>query len=137
MPITDSRNKGGTLTLDALPFAKQTTSVALTPSADETGDELETLSGDRVEPDETTSWVLNIGVVQDFTDPAGFVEFCRANAGDVVPFTWAPNGATGPSYSGMVKVRAVEIGGDVNSRLTTTTGGWPITGQPEVDYPGP
>jgi hypothetical protein len=136
MPITDSRNKGGTLTLDALAFAKQATSVTLTPSADEDGDDLETLDGSTILADEVTSWALDLGMVQDFEDPAGFVEFARANAGDVVPFDWAPNGATGPSYSGNVKVRAVPIGGDVASRLTTTAS-WPVEGQPSVDYPTP
>ena len=136
MPITDSRNKGGTLTLDAQPFAKQMTSVTLSPSEDTEGEPLETLDGSTVEADEVTSWELELGAVQDFTDPAGFVEYARANAGEVVAFEWAPNGATGPSYSGMVRVRAVPIGGEVASRLTAAKS-WPCVGQPSVTYPGP
>jgi hypothetical protein len=130
--ITTSRNKGGTLTIDAHAFAKQATNVTLTPSADEDGDTLEALDGSVILPDEVTSWTLDMGIVQDFDDPLGFVEFARANAGEVVPFTWHPN-ATGPSYTGTVKVRAVAIGGDVNARLTATPS-WPVQGQPEVDY---
>lgn len=135
MPITDSRNKGGELTLDAQPFAKQLTSVELAPDTDEDGDAVETLDGSQILPDETTSWTLELGAIQDFDDPAGFVEFARANAGDVVPFTWRPNDG-GPTYSGSVKVRAVTIGGDVNARLSSTAS-WPVQGVPAVAYPTP
>lgn len=134
--IEDSRNRGGTLTLDAQQFAKQITSVELEPSEDTEGDSVETLSGARIEADEVTSWTLNLGAIQDFTDPAGLVEFARANAGELIAFTWAPNGATGPSYAGTVRVRAMTIGGEVAARLTSTKG-WPVIGQPDVTYPGP
>lgn len=129
MPITDSRNKGGTLTLDAQPFAKQMTSVALTPATDEEGDAVEALDGSTIDPDEVTSWALDLGAIQDFTDAAGFVQFAFENAGDVVPFAWAPRGADGPTFSGNVKVRAVTIGGGVNTRLTSDTS-WPVQGLP-------
>lgn len=135
MAILDSRLKGGTLTVDGHAFAKQATSVVLTPSADEEGDALEALDGSEILPDEVTSWTLDLGVVQDFDDPAGFVEFARANAGDVVAFTWKPN-AAGPSYTGQVKVRAVPIGGEVASRLTATAS-WPCQSAPVVTYPTP
>lgn len=131
--IEDSRQRGGTLTLDGHEFAKQMTSVTLTPSTDTEGEPLETLSGATIGEDEVTSWQLDLGAVQDFTDPTGFVEFSRANAGEVVAFTWKPAGPTGPSYTGTVKVRAVPIGGNVAERLTTT-GGWPVEGDPAVDY---
>lgn len=132
--IEDSRLSGGTLTLDAQPFAKQMTSVQLSPSTDTDGEPIETLSGAKIEADEVTSWELNLGAVQDFEDPAGFVEFCRANAGEIVAFTWRPNVAVGtPSYTGTVRVRAVEIGGDVKSRLSTSAT-LPVIGAPTVDY---
>lgn len=132
-PIEDSRNKGGTLTVDAQPFAKQVTSVSLEPSEDTEGDPVEVLSGDTIEADEVTSWELNLGAIQDFDDPAGLVEFARANAGDLVPFSWRPN-ATGPTYSGTVRVRALTIGGDVAVRLTSSKA-WPVIGEPTVSYP--
>lgn len=133
MAIEESRLKGGTLTLDALPFAKQASSVKLVPSTDSEGERIETLDESTIEPDERTTWELEIGAVQDFDDEAGFVEFARLNAGEVVPFVWEPN-ATGPSYAGTVKVRPVEIGGDVNTRLATTAT-WPVIGDPEPTYP--
>lgn len=130
MPIEDSRNKGGVLILDAQPFEKQMTSVELVPSEEEDGDRLEVLSGEVIEPDEITSWELQLGAIQDFVDPAGFVEFARTNKGELVSFVWAPNGAGQPAYSGTVRVRAVTIGGEVASRLTTTKA-WPVIGDPD------
>lgn len=134
MAVTDSRNKGGTLTLDATEFAKQMTAVTLTPATEQDGDDLETLDGSTILAPEDTTWTLDLGGIQDFTDPAGFVEFSRANAGEEVAFSWAPNGATGPSYAGTVKVRPVPIGGEVATRLTTTAS-WPVVGDPAVTYP--
>lgn len=133
MPIKDHRLKAGTLTLDALPFATQATNVRLVPKTDEDGEALEVLSGDTIEPDDKTDWTLNITTVQDFDDPAGFIAFCLENAGQVVPFDWKPN-ATGVSYAGSVKVRPVEIGGDVASR-NTTDAEFPITVGPTPTYP--
>lgn len=113
--ITESKLKSGTLTLDALPFATQATNVRLTPDVDEQGDPLETLSGDSLGADEVTKWTLTVEAVQDFDDPAGFTRFCFENAGLAVPFSWKPNaGAT--TFAGSVKVRALEIGGPVNTR---------------------
>lgn len=135
MPITQSRLKAGTLTLDALPFATQATNVRLVPKTDEQGDRLEVLSGDSITPDDSTDWALVITAVQDFDDEAGFVAFAMANAGDVVPYSWKPN-ATGVTYTGTVKVRPVEIGGDVDARLTTDAE-WPCQETPTPAYPGP
>ena len=135
--IEDSRLSGGALTIDGQQFAKQMTAVTLTPSTDEDGDPVETLSGATIEPDEVTSWTLDLGAVQDFDDPAGFVEYARANAGEIVTFTWEPNaGAESPAYNGQVRVRAVPIGGNVKERLTTDAS-WPVVGDPAVTYPGP
>lgn len=133
MAITDSRLKGGTLTLDSLPFGKQMTSVKLTPDVDEQGEAVETLTGDKVGANEVTTWSLELGAIQDFDDSAGFVEYARANAGDEVSFTWTPNNTDAPSYAGTVKVRAVEIGGEVAARLSSTTT-WPIITGPTPTY---
>jgi hypothetical protein len=130
--IEDSRLSGGVLTVDAQEFAKQMTSVQLTPSTDTDGDPVETLSGAKIEADEVTTWELELGAIQDFVDPAGFVEFARANAGQLVSFTWQPN-STGPTYAGTVRVRAVAIGGEVKSRLSTDAK-WPVIGDPNVTY---
>lgn len=134
--IEDSRLSGGTLTLDAIPFAKQMTTVELEPSTAEEGEHVEVLSGATLDPDEVTSWVLNLGAIQDFDDPTGFVEFARANAGQLVPFSWQPNAVGAPTYTGTVRVRAVKIGGEVAKRLGNESG-WPVIGDFDTTYPAP
>lgn len=137
MPITDSRNKEGTLTLDAEPFGVQATAVSLVPSVSEEGDAVETLSGDTIDPDEVIDWTLTIEAIQDFTDPDGFIEFCRANAGAVVAFTWYPQGsvvsASTPKYAGTVRVRPAVIGGGVNVRLSSSVD-FPVVTLDAPDY---
>lgn len=129
MPITESRLKAGTLTLDALPFATQATNVRLVPSTDEVGDPIEVLSGDELTTDDETTWSLVIEAIQDFDDVDGFVRFALDNANTLVPFVWRPNATSTNQFTGTVKVRPVEIGGDVNKRLSTTAT-WPISGAP-------
>lgn len=133
MPITDSRLKSGTLTLDGDAFETQATAVALVPSTDEEGDAVETLSGDKILPDDVTSWSLNITAIQDFTDAAGLLEFLRANAGDVVTFVWKPTAAAVPNWTGTCKIRPTTIGGDVNSRNTSDIE-LPVETGPTPDY---
>lgn len=139
MPITESRLKAGTLTLDAIAFATQATNVRLVPSTDEAGDPLETLSGDTITAEDQTTWSLVIEAVQDFDNAAGFVNFALSNANELVPYVWTPNDPTGDavgagvSYNGTVRVRPVEIGGDVNARLTTSAE-WPCTAPPTATY---
>lgn len=128
MPITESKLKGGTLTLDALPFATQATNVRLVPETEEQGEAVEVLSGDALAGDEVTNWTLVIEAIQDFDDPAGFSKFCFDNAGDAVPFAWDPN-ATGPSFTGSVKIRAIEVGGPVNTRNSAEVE-LPVVGTP-------
>lgn len=133
MPITDSRLKEGTLTLDGDAFETQATAVALVPSTDEEGDELETLSGDKILPDDVTTWTLDITAIQDFTDADGLLEFLRANAGDVVTFVWKPTTAAVPNWTGSVKIRPAQIGGDVNTRNTSDVS-LPVQGDITPDY---
>jgi hypothetical protein len=118
--IEDSRQRGGTLALDNEQFEKQHTDVALNPSVNGAGDPVETLSGAVLSAPETYSWVLALGYIQDFTDPAGIVMTLRAKAGQEVPFSWTPNGEAGPTFTGTVKMRPASIGGTVATRLTGT-----------------
>lgn len=135
--IEDSRLKTGTLTLDGQPFGKQATSVELSPTTSKDGDDVETLTGDTLEAVEETDWTLDLGVIQDFTDPAGLIEWARAHAGDVVPFTWRPSdAASSPTYTGTTRVRPIKIGGNVNARLNSETS-WPVIGEPDSTYPAP
>lgn len=123
MTITESRLKTGVLHLgDAttgVDFACQATNVRLTPSYEDDGDNLETLCGDSIAPGKKETWVLAGTAIQDFDDPLGFVTYCMDNATTTVAFEWTPNTTGAPTFSGNVVIVAVEIGGDVNTRLTT------------------
>lgn len=131
---TVSKLRRGTLTLDATEFATQASNVRLVPDVDEDGDALEVLDGTILEPDETTTWSLQFVAVQDFDDPAGLQAWALTNAGSVVPFVWSPSDVTtGVSYAGNVKVRALEIGGDVGSRLDVEAE-WRCTAPPTPTY---
>lgn len=132
MAITESRLKGGSITIDALVFSSQPNSIELEPSTDEEGDQIEVLSGETIDPEEISSWELNLGVIQDFDDPDGLVEFARANAGEVVPFILKPNAGV-LTYEGTVRVRAIKIGGTVNTRLLSEVT-WPVITGPTPDY---
>lgn len=132
MAVTQSKLKEGTLTLgvdlDAVEFSCQATNVRLTPSTSDTGDEVETLCGDKIGAETTTSWSLAGTSIQDFTDPDGFVLWCFENDLTEVAFSWQPN-ATAGTWTGTARVRAVELGGDVNTRLTTDWE-WPLVDTP-------
>jgi hypothetical protein len=144
MAINESKLKTGLLTLGgtagtppALPtggieFACQATNVRIAPTFNEEGDSVETLCGDTLAPATTTEWALQGTSIQDFTYPDSFIEYTWENNLTQVPFIWKPN-ATGPTFSGLVQIRALEVGGDVNVRLTTDFD-WPIAGQPTVSW---
>ena len=141
MAVNESRLKTGKLTLGGTgsppiggtEFACQATNVRVTPSHDETGDEVETLCGDKLAPDVKTSWALAGTSIQDFDSPDGFVQYSVENNLDVVEYSWQPNAGTF-EVTGTVQVRAVEIGGDVNTRLTTDFE-WPCQDDPVFTWP--
>lgn len=120
MPVKVSKLKSGTLTLDGTAFATQATNVRLAPPDQPKGNDVgEVLSGDPLPPETEDPWTMAITAVQDFEDAAGFVNFTWTNEGELVPYVWAPMGAAGPSFAGTVTVWPVELGGDVNKRLTS------------------
>ena len=124
MAVTESRVKTGTLTLDTVAFATQVTNIRITPG-NSAEDPIEVLSGDTLGGGSSNEDVLNITAIQDFADAAGFVAFAWANRGTIVPFTWKPS-ATAAEWTGSVEVQAIEVGGDVNTRLTSDAE-WKIT----------
>src|SRR4051812_10755666 len=123
MTITESRLKTGVLTFGATPtpvdFSCQPTNVRLTPSYEDDGDDTETLCGDTIPAGKKETWVLAGTSIQDLDDPDGFISYCFTNRMKTVPFSWEPNTTGAPTYSGDVVIVALEIGGDVNTRLTT------------------
>ena len=59
--------------------------------------------------------------------------YCYDNSLQTVAFEWAPNVTGAPTWAGNVVIRALEEGGDVNTRLTTD---WEfdISGRPTRTY---
>lgn len=120
MAVTDSRLGPGTLTIGTNDYGMQASNVRLTPSNDST-DGTPTLGEPNPAPILTTSWELSGSAIQDWEadTPDGFVEYCRANNNTVVTFEWVPNTGKTVTYTGTCQIQAVEIGGDVNTQITT------------------
>jgi hypothetical protein len=128
MPLTDSRQGPGTLTLEANDFSYQASAVRLTPDVS-SEDGTPTLAVPEPAPNTTIAWALNIDAIQDFTDPAGLVNYLMDNALSEVPFVWTPITAEGVVYSGTIQVVPMEVGGDVAVQVVTSVE-LPVVGQP-------
>lgn len=119
MPVTTSKLKNGILTINGVAFQTQASNVRLVPPDQPSGDDVgEVLSGDPLPPESEEPWTMAITAIQDFTDVAGFVNTSWVSQGEKVPYSWTPHEG-GPTYSGTVTVWPVEVGGDVNKRLTS------------------
>jgi hypothetical protein len=133
----ESRQYSGTLSLGtpAVPFEKQTFSCELEPAINARGDELTMLNGNVLSADEEVKWVLKIGLVQDFMDPEGFLEYCRTHALADEAFEWTPNDELdAPTITGVLKVRPGKYGGATKLRLTSEIE-FPVVGDPIVTHP--
>jgi len=132
MPTTDSRQGPGLLTIgttapDLIEVAPQASSVKLTPTVN-SEDGTPTLETPEPAPNSTIAWALNVSAIQDFEDPAGFVNFLMDHALAELAFTWEPI-TDGVVYSGTLQVVPIEIGGDVAVQ-TVTDVELPVIGQP-------
>jgi len=137
MAVVESKLKTGTLLLGTSPgveYACQQTNVRIVPEHNEDGDTVETLCGDVLAPSTTTSWSLQGTAIQDWDAVGGvsFIQYSWENNGEVVDFTWTPN-TSATSFTGQVTVRALELGGDVNTRITSDFE-WPMAGEPTATW---
>jgi hypothetical protein len=128
MPAADSRLGPGTLTLETFEFNTQASAVRLTPSV-ESEDGTPTLAVPEPAPESTITWALNIDAIQDFTEPAGLVNYLMDNALAEVPFVWTPLTSDGTVYEGTVQIVPMEIGGDVAVQVVTSVE-LPVVGTP-------
>lgn len=129
MAFADSRLGPGTLTFDTTnDFSTQAAAVRLTPSVDST-DGTPTLAAPDPAPLSEVSWALNLDAIQDFTEPAGLVNYLMDNALTEVPFSWIPDTADGTAYAGTVQIVPIEIGGDVAVQVVTSVE-LPLVGAP-------
>lgn len=142
MPVVESKIKFGTLTFGSetpgpvFTASCQPTAVALVPTATDVGEAVEVLCGDEIPPDTNTTWAMTLTAIQDWGSETGFIPWTLTNDLVTMPYTWAPNGPTGVTYTGNVQVRALQIGGDVGVRITSDAT-WPLTEAPTPTYPTP
>ena len=129
MAISESRVKAGTLTFGgtgggtggtATVFACQASTVKVTPTYSDDGSAVETLCGDSIPAGKKVAWTINGESIQDFDDPEGFLSYCFTNSLATVAFEWMPNATGAPTWSGSCVIKALEEGGAVNTRLSTT-----------------
>jgi hypothetical protein len=134
MPFADSRQGVGTLKIGPAPgppaneFNFQAAAVKLTPSVDST-DGTPTLAVPDPAPLSEISWALNVDAIQDFTEPAGFVNYLMDNKLSEQLFEWVPDTANGVTYSGTIQILPIEVGGDVAVQ-TVTSVELPLVGEP-------
>jgi hypothetical protein len=131
--MTDSRQGPGTLTIgtppvDGVEVSTQASAVKLTPTVN-SNDGTPTLATPEPAPETDVAWSLNVSAIQDFEDPAGFVNWLMDHALSEAPFSWEPLTGIGPTYSGTLQVVPIEVGGDVAVQ-TVTDVELPLVGQP-------
>jgi hypothetical protein len=138
MTVTESKLRKGLLILGGLAappgvdFACQPTAVSVTSEFNEDGEKVETLCGDELLPTTTAAATLKFTAIQDFEDIDGLVRYSWAHNLEVVDFRWTPDPTKIPSLTGTVQVRRLDIGGDVNKRLTSDAE-WPVQDGPVFD----
>lgn len=137
MAVVESKLRKGSLTLGTAPgveYACQATNVRIVPTFNEEGDNVETLCGDTLAPSTTTTWALQGTHIQDWDAAGGvsIIQYSWEHNLETVPFTWKPNETT-TSITGEVQVRALDLGGDVNKRITSDFD-WPISGEPTATF---
>lgn len=116
--LVDSRLGPGTLLLGTSPYEYQMANVALEPDiSDEDG--TPTLAVPEPAPLATIAWKLTGTAIQDFGEPAGFLNYLMDHALEEVAFTWTPDTANGVEYSGTVQLRPAPIGGDAGVQITS------------------
>ncbi|MGO3662423.1 hypothetical protein [Microbacterium gubbeenense] len=123
----------GTLTLGAVgdmrQFAAHTTATSLVPSYSD-GDVLNLLDGStETEVDEET-WALE-GTFRQELETDAIEDWCLTHAGEEMTFTFTPVDSVSKSYTGTVKIRAVNIGGDVKTKNTSDFS-FPLNGRPTI-----
>jgi hypothetical protein len=124
--ITESRLKDGTITLGTAPddvdFSCQVINARVNTSYEDDGSAQETLCGDQIAPGRKLSSRSLAGTfIQDWSAVESITDYCYAHELEEVTFSYAPNGATGVTLSGTVRVEvpAETYGGDVNTRITS------------------
>lgn len=98
-------------------FAASLKSCKVTVDVSE-GDLIPVLSGDELEDGDTETYSLSGSLLQQY-DLDSLLVWAHVNAGIDVPFVFIPDSDKQLSVSGTVRVRRLDIGGDVKTRNTS------------------
>ena len=98
-------------------FAAQLTKCSITVNV-ETEDDVDVLSGETLEGEETYTYDLTGTILQDF-DLDSLEDYCFTNRGTKEPFVFTPNDDADRIFTGIVRIRPVTRGGDVKKRNTS------------------
>jgi len=135
----DSRLLNGTLTLgdDEVPFECQITNAVIEQEDGDEDDTVTTLCGDTIGGGTSPGpWHITGTVIQDFdAADGGVIKWSYDNRNTDEPFTFTPNDkTTTPTITGIVGVKFLGLGGDVNTRITRDFD-WSITEEPTFTWP--
>lgn len=86
------------------------------------------LDGSELAGEETYAYVLALTLQQSYEFDS-LEKFCYDNRGVELPFVFTPNNAGSIDWSGTVRIRPVNIGGDVKKR-NTSDAEFPVVGIP-------
>jgi len=93
------------------------------------------LTGDLIQAQATYSYALSGTVLLDWSNKTGIFYFVHSHQGQLMPFTFEPNGATGPSIAGNVIVDGWNME-EINSGSNSVSKfAWPIQGQITITPP--
>lgn len=98
-------------------FAAQCSNVRLEPSVD-SEDNINVLSGEEIEGDETISWVV-AGTLYQRYDADALQDWCFEHRLTTLPFTFIPADAAVNQWTGRARIVPITIGGDVKVRNTS------------------
>jgi len=137
MPTVAHRLGPGSLMIGATgtakEFAVQTTKTTLTPSVD-SEDDINTLDGGTLGGDETETWELT-GTIHQSYDAASLLKYCFdirfSKTNIALPFKFVPLDTGAQEWSGTVKLRALDVGGDVKKQNTSDFS-FPLVGEPTL-----
>lgn len=114
-------------------FGAQITSAAVEPSYSD-GDTVYVLSGDVDEEEADWEGTLTGEFFQDY-DMDSLLAWTWENDGKTLPFTFVPRSDSGLEVTGDVKVRPVNIGGEVNTENTSEFE-WKLPKKPKLQPVG-
>lgn len=95
-------------------------------------DGVPTLDGGELAGEAAYSAKLTANVFQDLTD-GGMVEWTWTNKGGLFPFTYTPNDEEGAAFSGVVRVKPLDVGGEVKKKGTSKVE-WACIGEPVMAH---